>query len=81
MADASKTKLSPVSIAIDLVLCVIAFVIFYKISNAHVASNDPKDIAIWSAFTATCMTGVFWLAWQMLKAVYRFQREGSGQRD
>lgn len=79
MADAPSNKLSPVSVAIDLVLCVIAFAIFYRIANSHVASNDPKDIAIWSAFTATCMTGVFWLAWQMLKSVYRFQRAGSGK--
>lgn len=79
MADASQSKSSPVSIVIDLVLCAIAWVIFYKITNSHVASNDPKDIAIWSAFTASCMSGVFWLAWQMLKAVYRFQRENSAK--
>ncbi len=79
MADATPSKSSPASLVIDLVLCAIAFVIFYKITNSHVASNDPKDIVIWSAFTATCMTGVFWLAWQMLKAVYRFQRESSGK--
>jgi hypothetical protein len=32
-------------------------------------------ITLWGALAAGCMTGVFWLAMQMLKTVYRFQRD------
>jgi hypothetical protein len=38
-----------------------------------VQSLDPRMINLWGALAASCLTGVFWLALQMVKTVYRFQ--------
>jgi hypothetical protein len=40
-----------------------------------VPSNDPTDIRIWGAITTLCLTGVFWLALQMFRVVFRFHRQ------
>ena len=74
MASPEKKPVSIVMIIVDLVLTGIAFVIFYSLVNSHVPSNDPKMVMLWSGLTAGCMAGVFWLAWQMLKVVFKFQR-------
>ncbi|HKB56123.1 MAG TPA: hypothetical protein VKC51_00905 [Lacunisphaera sp.] len=75
MASPEKKPFSAVFLVIDLVLTAIAFTIFYKLVNSHVPSNDPAMIHFWGAAGAGCMTGVFWLALQMLKTVFRFQRD------
>ena len=75
MSSPEKKPFSIVSLVIDLVLTGIAFVIFYWLVNSHVQSNDPKMIMLWGGLTAGCLSGVFWLALQMLKTVYRFQRD------
>jgi hypothetical protein len=75
MSSAKKSSYTAVSLVIDLVLSAIAFVIFYSLVQSHVPSNDPKMVMLWSGLTAGCMAGVFWLAWNMLKVVFKFQRE------
>lgn len=75
MSTPEKKPFSFVSLAIDLVLTGIAFVIFYSLVHSHVPSNDPKMVMLWGGLTAGCLSGVFWLAWQMLKVVFAFQRE------
>lgn len=75
MSSSEKKSYSPVSLVIDLVLTGIAFVIFYSLVHSHVPSTDPAMIKLWGALTAGCLSGVFWLAWQMLKVVFHFQRE------
>ena len=75
MASPEKKPFSVVSLVIDLVLVAIAFTIFYQLVNSHVPSNDPAMIRLWGSLGAGCMTGVFWLALQMLKTVFRFQRD------
>lgn len=75
MSSSEKKPLNVVSLAIDLVLTAIAFVIFYTLVHSHVPSTDPAMIKLWGGLTAGCMAGVFWLAWNMLKVVYKFQRE------
>ncbi len=75
MSSPEKKPFSVVSLAIDLVLTGIAFVIFYSLVNSHVPSSDPAMIRLWGGLTAGCLSGVFWLAWQMLKVVFNFQRE------
>lgn len=75
MSSSEKKPFSIVTLAIDLVLTGIAFVIFYLLVESHVPSNDPQMVMLWSGLTAGCMAGVFWLAWQMLKVVFKFQRE------
>jgi GNAT superfamily N-acetyltransferase len=75
MVSSEKKPFSFASLVADLVLVAVAFVIFYALVNSHVPSNDPAMIKLWGGLTAACMSGVFWLAWQMVKVVYRFQRE------
>ena len=75
MASPEKKPISIVSLALDLVCVAIAFVIFYRLVASHVPSNDPQMVMLWAGLTAGCMSGVFWLALQMLKVVYRFQRD------
>jgi hypothetical protein len=75
MAKPEKKSFSVVTLIIDLTLTAIAFGIFYWLVNSHVPSNDPKMVMLWSGLTAGCMSGVFWIAWQMLKVVYQFQRD------
>jgi uncharacterized YccA/Bax inhibitor family protein len=75
MAPPEKKPFSPVALVIDLVCVALAFTLFYRMVNSHVPSNDPRMIRVWGGLAAGCMTGVFWLALQMLKTVYRFQRD------
>ena len=77
MADISPRKVSTKNVVIDTGVTLAAFVVFFLVSRIHVPSNDPTQVVIWSAFTASCLTTVFWLTWQMLKAVFRHQRERS----
>ncbi|SDR75771.1 hypothetical protein [Opitutus sp. GAS368] len=75
MASPAKKSFSVVTLIIDLALTAVAFAIFYWLVNSHVPSNDPKMIMFFGASGAACMSGVFWLAWQMLKVVFAFQRD------
>ena len=75
MASPEKKPFSVVTLVIDLALTAGAFGIFYWLVNSHVPSNDPAMIRLWGGLAAGCMAGVFWLAWQMLKVVYIFQRD------
>ena len=75
MAPPEKKPFSFVNLALDLVLAGIAFSLFYWLVNSHVPSDDPAMIKLWGGLAAGCMTGVFWLALQMLKTVFRFQRD------
>jgi hypothetical protein len=75
MASPAKKSFSIVTLLIDLVLTGLAFAVFYWLVNSHVPSNDPKMVMLWGGLGAGCMSGVFWLAWQMLKVVFIFQRD------
>lgn len=75
MAPPEKKPLSRVNLAVDLVLVAVAFAIFYSLVNSHVPSEDPAMIRLWGGLAAGCMSGVFWLALQMLKVVFKFQRD------
>lgn len=73
MSSSEKKPFNVVSLVIDLVLTGIAFAIFYWLVESHVPSSDPKMVMLWGGLTAGCMAGVFWIAWNMLKVVYKFQ--------
>ena len=75
MAPTEKKPVSIVTLLIDLALCAGAFAIFYTLVNSHVPSSDPRMIMLWGGAASACMTGVFWLALQMLKVVFTFQSE------
>lgn len=60
---------------LDTVLTLVAFGIFFLLCRSHVPSDDRVVINIWGAITASCLTGVFFLALQMFKVTLRGQRE------
>ena len=67
------------NVIVDSLLSLIAFGIFFVICRGHVPSPDPFMINLWGAITASCMTGVFWLAWQMFRVTLRGQRAGDDE--
>jgi len=75
MASPEKKPFSPVVLVIDLALTAAFFVYIFGVVKTHVPSLDPKMITLWGGLAAGCMSGVFWLAMQMVKTVYRFQRD------
>ena len=75
MVTPEKKPFSFFILIVDLVVTAIAFSIFYWLVKSHVPSNDPTMIRLWGCMAAACMSGVFWLALQMLKTVYVFQRD------
>lgn len=60
---------------IDLALTAVFFVYMFGVVKTHVPSLDTKMINLWGGLAAGCMSGVFWLALQMVKVVYQFQRD------
>lgn len=74
MSSSEKKGISLVGLVFDLVLAAGFFSFFYYVLQPHVPSNDPKMIRLWATLAAACMTGVFFLALQMVKTVFRFQR-------
>jgi hypothetical protein len=73
----SESKVSPVSLVVDLVLVAAFFAYLFTLLRSHVPSNDPAMITLWAALGAACMTGVFWLCIQMFRVVFRAQREAN----
>jgi GNAT superfamily N-acetyltransferase len=74
MSPSEKRPFSLLGLAVDLVLVAAFFSFFYYVLQPHVPSNDPTMVRFWATAAAGCMSGVFWLALQMLKTVFRFQR-------
>ena len=80
MAQPEEKLVTPVSLIVDLILVIAFFAYMFTVCRAHVPSDDPKMITLWGALGSACLTGVFWLAVQMFRVVFRFQRSGSGRK-
>ncbi len=75
MSQPTETKLvTPASLFVDLILVGTFFAIMFCVLRSHVPSDDIRVVFAWSALTATCMSGVFWLVLQMFRVVLRAQR-------
>lgn len=74
MASPEKKSFSLIALVVDLVLCAAFFGFIFNLIKSHVPTLDPRMVLLWGGLSAGCMTGVFWLALQMVKTVYRFQR-------
>lgn len=68
--DSEKTLFTFKGVIIDLVLSVIFFYLMRKILVPHVPSQDPTAVLIVSSMTSFCMTGVFWIAANMLRVTW-----------
>ena len=78
MADPqSPHRPSPRTRVVDALLVLAFFLFIYRVLAPHVQSHDPIWILFWGGLAASCLTGVFWLALQMFRVVYRAQRDAS----
>jgi hypothetical protein len=80
MSQPEEKLTSPASLAVDAVLCVAFYIYMYTVLSTHVPSTDAKWVLIWGLLSAACMTGVFWLALQMFRVVFRAQRKAKRNR-
>lgn len=79
MAQSEQKFTSPASLLVDAILVIAFFIYMYGVLKTHVPSNDPKMIMLWGALSSACMSGVFWLAVQMFRVVFRAQRAARKQ--
>lgn len=77
MAQTPPTEklVTPASLIVDAILCLGFFAYMFYLLRTHVPSNEASMIALWAGLGSACMTGVFWLAVQMFRVVFRFQRQ------
>jgi GNAT superfamily N-acetyltransferase len=76
MSTSGNKGISFAALALDLVLVLGFFTFFYYVLQIHVPTTDKFLSRFWATLAAGCMSGVFWLALQMVKSVLRFQRAG-----
>ncbi|HNC22994.1 MAG TPA: hypothetical protein PLU52_02215 [Opitutaceae bacterium] len=74
MAQSETRHVTPASLAVDFVLVALFFAYMFTVLESHVPSSDVKMVHLWSALGSACMTGVFWLALQMFRVVFKAQR-------
>lgn len=74
MAQNEEKFTTPVSLVVDLVLLVAFFAFLFSVLKSHVPSPNPKMVILWAAIGTSCLTGVFWLALQMFRVVFRAYR-------
>ena len=74
MEQPTEKFTTPLSLVVDLVLLVLFFAYLFSVLKSHVPSTNPKMIVLWAALAASCLTGVFWLALQMFRVVFRAYR-------
>ena len=74
MEQPTEKFTTPLSLVVDLVLLVLFFAYLFSELKSHVPSTNPKMIVLWAALAASCLTGVFWLALQMFRVVFRAYR-------
>ncbi|RFC49999.1 MAG: hypothetical protein DUW69_000769 [Verrucomicrobia bacterium] len=74
MEQPTEKFTTPLSLVVDVVLLVLFFAYLFSVLKSHVPSNNPKLITLWAALAASCLTGVFWLALQMFRVVFRAYR-------
>jgi hypothetical protein len=75
MAAPEQKLTSPATLVIDAVLVIGFFLYMYSVLHGHVQSHDKAMILLWGGLTSALMAALFWLALQMLRVVYRFQRQ------
>ena len=76
MAVMSKVlKVTPKSIAFDLILVAVVWVLFTAWFRPHVPSEDEGTMSLVAMYTALPAAGTFWLCLQMFKVTLAHQRK------
>ena len=73
-------KVTPKTIAIDLVITGIVYVLFALWFMPHVPSDEESIIVLGGLFTAVPAAGTFWLCLQMFKVTLAHQRRLKRER-
>lgn len=79
-APAEQKHVTPVTIATDLFLVSVFFYFMFGWVKTHVASSDPKFVNFFGAYTALCVSGVFWMAIQMFRVVVAGEKRLKAKR-
>ena len=74
MQQQENKLVTPASLAVDAVLVIAFFSYMYWVASSHVPSKDHRMVMFWGAVCSSCLSAVFWLALQMIRAVARHQR-------
>ena len=74
MSQPDRKLATPLSITIDLVLTAAVWCFFFTVLQPFVPSTEPQWSYLWAGLTAACLGGVFWMALQMFRVVFRFHR-------
>ena len=80
IAPSEQKHVTPVTIAVDLVLVAVFFFFMFGWVKPHVPNNDPKFVFVFGALTALCVTGVFWMAIQMVRVVVAGEKTLKAER-
>lgn len=80
IAPSEQKHVTPVTIAVDLVLVAVFFYFMFGWVKSHVPSNDPKFVILFGGLTALCVTGVFWMAVQMFRIVLAGEKTLKAER-
>jgi len=80
MSEPTKKLVTPLSLAVDVVLCAAFAVLIYSLVSSHVPSRNAGMQLLVGGATTACMTGVFWLAIQMFRVVLRGQAEARARK-
>jgi len=72
--EPSGLKVTPKSIAIDIVMVIIAWYLFAIWFAPHVPSQEEGVISLVSGYTAIPAAGTFWLCLQMFKVTLAHQK-------
>jgi predicted branched-subunit amino acid permease len=73
-APSKSAGFNTAAIAVDFVLCALFFALIFYFVRSHVMSENTTMILIFSTYTTLCVTGVFWMAIQMLRVVAKGEK-------
>ncbi len=69
MEESYPKLFSPKTLAIGIALTGLFFISFTFLIRPFVPSQDPLTVWLLSAYTSSCLTGVFFVAYHMFTAV------------
>ncbi len=73
-AQSKSAGFNTAAITVDFVLCALFFALIFYFVRSHVMSENTTMILIFSTYTTLCVTGVFWMAIQMLRVVAKGEK-------
>lgn len=79
-AQAKSNGFKPAQIAVDFVLCALFFSLIFYYVRSHVMTEDSTLVLVFSTYTTICVTGVFWMAIQMLRVVAEGEKQIKASR-